>query len=176
MSDLHSANLQVLLCGWLPWLFELLRLSSAALERFGTNCSALSQRIASDCMLALVGLLVWLSPSEYNQCVRQRSVGSVGLENENVLLKNFLPFDSFSDHRCHSLHSSHRIHWICGCRESHTTNIDCLCPSHPLTAMALFLSLSLPSFSSWFFPQFIFQFFSRSFTWNFTAKSSLGFA
>lgn len=82
MSDLRSANPRALLFGWLPWLFEPLRLSSAALERFGTDCSALSQRIASDCMRALVGLHVWLVPFECSRCVQQRSVGSTNVENE----------------------------------------------------------------------------------------------
>lgn len=74
MSDLHSANLRALLCGWLPWLFELHQLSSADLERFETDCSALSRRIASDCMRALVGLHVWLFPSECNRCAQRKSV------------------------------------------------------------------------------------------------------
>lgn len=61
----------------------------------------------------------------------------------------FLPFCLVFGHRYHSLHSFRQTHWIGGCRGSHTMNIDCLCPSHPLTAMALFhLSLSLPPFST----------------------------
>lgn len=95
------------------------------------------------------------------------------------------PFGSIfgAAHHSHSLRSSHRTHWIGDCRAFHTMNIDCLCPLHPLTAMALFLFFitSGSSFSprvhssSSRVSQFFYDSFSRFllFTQKFPAKSSL---
>lgn len=72
--NLRSANLPVLLCGWLPWLCALLRPSWAALEPFETDCWAWWRRTASGCRRALVVLLVWLAPSGCTLCAPRRPV------------------------------------------------------------------------------------------------------
>lgn len=159
--DLRSANLRALLCGWLPWLCGPRRPSSAAPERFETNCSVWSRRTASDCRRALVGRLVWFSPSGCNLCARWRPDGNHRIGLWLWQFKTFfLPFCSFWDRRFHSPRLSHQTRWIDDCREFHTTSIDCLYPLHPM-ATALFLNGALLSLSLPALP-FVFRFNSFS--------------
>lgn len=140
MSDLRSANLLAPLCGWLPSLFGSPRPSSTAPAPSCTKRSASAPQTALGCRRALVGLLLWLSPSWCSRCARQRpkEVEPLQTHHESESPTTFSPSCSVFAHHFHSLHSSRQTHWIDGCRGFHTMNIDCLCPLHPLMAMALF--------------------------------------